>query len=96
MAIAFVVEMPGVAQAQINQATEKLGISESTPPDGLIVHIEATADDGSRVIDVWESEEAFGRFMEKLGPVLAEVGVPEFPPPPMLQVQSVLFGRGKK
>jgi hypothetical protein len=32
-----------------------------------------------RVVDVWESEEAFGRFAETLGPILQEIGVEEPP-----------------
>jgi hypothetical protein len=30
---------------------------------------------GFRVVDVWESEEAFGRLAETLGPILEEIGV---------------------
>ena len=35
----------------------------------------ACAEQGFRVVDVWESEEAFGRFGEKLMPILQELGV---------------------
>lgn len=42
---------------------------------GLLAHIAGQADSGFRVIDVWESEEAFGRFGEVLVPILRELGV---------------------
>ena len=33
-----------------------------SPPEGLIVHVAGRYDRGFRIIDVWESEEAYGRF----------------------------------
>ena len=31
------------------------------------------------MVDVWESEEAFGRFGEVLGPIMQEIGVDDPP-----------------
>jgi hypothetical protein len=45
------------------------------PVDGLLAHIAGQGDNGFRVVDVWDSEESFGRFGEKLVPVLQESGV---------------------
>ena len=43
-------------------------------PEGLIVHSAGQGDQGYYVYDIWESREAFERFMEeKLGPALGEV-----------------------
>ena len=39
-----------------------------------------TPDGGWRVVDVWESEEALGRFRQKLMPVLEQVGIPAVTP----------------
>ena len=50
-------------------------------PEGLIVHSAGQGDSGYYVYDIWESREAFQRFMdEKLGPAIAEVM--GGPPPP--------------
>jgi hypothetical protein len=49
------------------------------PVPGLLVHIAGQGANGWRVVDVWESEEAFRRFGEKLGPVLKAVGVEATP-----------------
>ena len=45
------------------------------PVEGLLTHIAGEGENGFRVVDVWESEEAFGRFGEQLLPILQEVGV---------------------
>lgn len=45
------------------------------PVEGLLIHAAGEAPGGFRVVDVWESEEAAGRFGETLVPVLQEVGV---------------------
>jgi hypothetical protein len=45
------------------------------PVAGLLVHAAGQGDKGFRVVDVWESEDAFRRFGEKLTPILKEVGV---------------------
>ncbi len=43
-------------------------------PDGLIVHVAGPTDSGFRVIDVWESEEAWERFRnERLRPAVRRV-----------------------
>jgi hypothetical protein len=43
--------------------------------EGLLVHVAGQGQNGFRVVDVWESEEAFRRFGEKLLPVLQAIGV---------------------
>jgi len=45
---------------------------EDEAPEGLIVHNAGQVEQGYCVYDVWESREAFERFMEeKLGPAIA-------------------------
>ena len=51
-----------------------------TSEPGCLFHFATPTDDGFRGIDVWESVEAFERFVrERLGPVLAhlEIAAPE-------------------
>jgi hypothetical protein len=45
------------------------------PVEGLLVHIAGPGENSFRVVDVWESEEAFGRFGESLMPILQDIGV---------------------
>lgn len=45
------------------------------PVAGLLVHVTGETEQGFRIIDVWESEEAFGRFAEAITPILEEAGI---------------------
>lgn len=45
------------------------------PAEGLLSHAAGQAKGGFRVVDVWESEEAFDRFGETLQPVLRDLGM---------------------
>lgn len=49
------------------------------PVAGLLVHAAGQGENGFRVVDVWESESAAGRFGEILMPILEEVGVTDLP-----------------
>jgi hypothetical protein len=49
------------------------------PVEGLLVHIAGQSEDGFRVVDVWESEDACRRFGEQLMPILQEVGITDQP-----------------
>jgi hypothetical protein len=40
-----------------------------------LAHIAGQAPSGFRVVDVWESEEAFARFGDHLMPILQDIGV---------------------
>lgn len=52
------------------------------PPEGLIVHAAGPTDEGVRIIDVWESEEAWERFRaERLQQAIAALGGPSRPEP---------------
>jgi hypothetical protein len=69
-----------------DQVTEKMfGHSPMRPeesPEGLIVHSAGQSKGGWYVYDIWESEEAFQRFMdEKLDPAVREVMGNQQPPP---------------
>ena len=45
------------------------------PVEGLLAHAAGQGADGFRVVDVWESEQAFARFGETLLPMLADLGI---------------------
>jgi hypothetical protein len=46
-------------------------------PVGLMLHVAGPTEEGFRVIDVWESEEAWQRFLtERLDPAIAALGGP--------------------
>ena len=48
---------------------------ESNPPEGLMSHHAAAADDEMIIFDVWESQNHFERFMnERLMPAFEKIG----------------------
>jgi hypothetical protein len=52
-------------------------------PEGILVHTAGVTEDGLRVVDVWESAEAFQRFQETvLGPAAADSGLAGVQPTP--------------
>lgn len=49
------------------------------PVEGLLLHVAGETASGFRVIDVWQSEEAFRRFGDALAPIMAKLGLQEQP-----------------
>jgi len=80
MAIGIVIEIPGGTQEQYDKVMEKMRL-DINPAEGGICHVAGPTDRGWRVVDVWESEEAFQKFFDtKLGKALKEAGVPPLQP----------------
>jgi hypothetical protein len=78
MAIAVLFEAPGVTQEQYDATLREVG-SELQP--GQIFHLAGPMEDGWRVVDVWESQEALDTFWrEKLGQAMQNAGMPELQP----------------
>jgi hypothetical protein len=78
MAIGIVIEIPGGTKQQHDAVLEKLALGGKTAPGGIF-HVAGPMEGGWRVVDVWESEQAFQAFFQaKLGKALEEVGVPKF------------------
>ena len=77
MAVALIMDFEGGTLDQYDQVLEKMELGGSLP-DGGVFHWAAKTDDGVRVVDVWESQEAFDKFAEEqIGPITAEVGLSE-------------------
>jgi hypothetical protein len=84
-------ELPNLTKEKYEEITRQMTGGKSRmdslsdwPVEGLLVHIAAEVGNGFRIVDVWESQEAFDSFGEKLGPLLQEAGVegqPEIYPP---------------
>src|SRR5438874_8391706 len=82
MPVVAVFESPSLTQERYEQSVVKLTGGKSrleTPADwpveGLLAHVAGQGPNGFRVVDVWESEEAFQRFGETLMPVMQELGI---------------------
>ena len=95
MAIAVEMNFHGATLDQYDQIIEKMGLTPGggTPPEA-ISHWVAKTDDGIRVVDVWETREAYDRFaQEQIGPFSAEAGVTEPPEMTFYETHNHL-GRG--
>jgi hypothetical protein len=82
MPVVAVFQPPGFTQEQYEESVKKVTGGKSRldspadwPVEGLLAHIAGQGASGFRVVDVWESEEAFQRFGETLMPILQEIGV---------------------
>ena len=82
MAVVAVFEGPTFTQERYEESVRRLTDGKARvespadwPVEGLLAHVAGEGESGFRVIDVWESEEAFGRFGETLVPILREIGV---------------------
>jgi heme-degrading monooxygenase HmoA len=96
MSVLMVLDVPGGTLEQYDRVNEIMGKSgDEDAPDGLVHHA-AGSEGGSLVVtDLWESEEALGRFVEgKLGAALAEAGIPPDTKPRVLPVHNALEGAG--
>jgi hypothetical protein len=92
MAVAVEMNFKGATLDQYDQIMQKMGLTPggATPP-GAISHWAAQTDEGLRVVDVWESQEAYDQFAaEQIGPYSAEVGITEAPEMRVYEAHSYL------
>jgi hypothetical protein len=81
---------------QYDQVAAELG---GDAPEGLILHVAGAYGDGFRVIDVWESEEAYIRFRDSLlrpavEKIIGPEGMAQGPPPiDPLPVHNMVRGK---
>lgn len=88
MAVAMLLEWPGQTREQYEQLMELVAL-EAEPPEGGLLHVAGPMAGGWRVVDIWESEEAFERFAdERLRPAVQQVGIPGMPEPQFYPVQG--------
>jgi hypothetical protein len=68
-------------------------------PGGLILHVAGPTAEGFRIIDVWETDDAWHRFQaERLATAIAALGGPARPEPTFRDVQAdhVVFGGARQ
>ena len=95
MAVAVEMNFRGATIEQYDQILQKMGLTPAgSTPREAISHWVAETDDGMRVVDVWDSREAYDRYaQEKIGPYSAEAGITEPPEVRFYEVHNYL-GRG--
>ena len=78
-----------VTTEQYDETIRRLEDGGDFPPDGLELHVAFMVDGQLRVSEVWDSEEKFQAFGERLMPLLADVGI-EPGEPTVLEVHNTI------
>jgi hypothetical protein len=69
---------------------------EGNPPDGMIAHSARFDGDTLKILDIWESEQAFENFVEsRLGPTIGETlgeNAPAQPQPKFTELHNTHRG----
>jgi len=91
MAVAVI--MQGGTREEYDRVAER--VNAMGVPEGAIVHTARETPDGIRIFDVWESREAFERFMEeRIGPIGEELGIEMTGPQPEIhELFSLIVGQ---
>lgn len=99
MVVAVQLDFSGATLEQYDEMNERIGLLPGGPtaaPEDLF-HWVTKTEDGLRVVDVWESRQAFERFaQEELSPVFQRLGI--LPPRvQFFQLHNYLAGgRGRR
>ncbi len=70
----------GLTREKYDEVSRRLEGSGDWRPEGLEMHVLFGTEGELRVSEIWDSEEQFRAFAERLLPVLDEVGVPSSDP----------------
>jgi len=74
MPVTILLEFPGVTQELYETVGESL---KPGPPPGLLYHTCGAVPGGWRIVDVWDSQEGFDRFLEDTYlPAMSALGGP--------------------
>jgi hypothetical protein len=94
MAVAVQLDFEGATLEQYDLINERIGLLPGGPASAQeLFHWVTKTSNGLRVVDVWDSREAFEKFaVEKLGPILEEDGVLNPPEIQFFEVHNYLAG----
>lgn len=90
--ITVVFEFPGVTTSQYDDLGKRLNVSDANPPQGLVFHCASSTGSSLLITDVWESEESFRKFGERLMPAMEATGIAKATPK-IYQTHNAIQGR---
>jgi hypothetical protein len=79
----------GMTRDQYDEAVRKVEASGDFPPDGMDYHICFGQEGDLHVSEIWDSQEKFDAFGERLMPILSEVGI-QAGQPDVYEVQNIV------
>jgi hypothetical protein len=74
---------------QYDESIRRLDEAGPWPPDGLDYHVCFGSDGNLRVSEIWDSQEQFEEFGEKLMPLLSDIGI-EPGEPELLEIHKIV------
>jgi len=100
MTIVLQQSMPAEIMPMLEEVTDAMGV-DADPPEGMIIHVHFEQDGQARILDVWESEQAYetfrdNRLMPAMQKVLSEHGMEmpqQGPASSTAEVQRMVRGR---
>ncbi len=79
----------GLTREQYDDVSRRMEEAGDWPPDGLEMHVLFGSEGDLRVSEIWDSEEEWRAFSERMMPVLNEVGVQFAGEPEVLEVHEL-------
>ncbi len=74
---------------QYDESIRRLEEAGPWPPDGLDYHVCFGSDGNLRVSEIWDSQEQFEGFGQKLMPLLSDIGI-EPGEPELLEIHKIV------
>ena len=81
---------PSMSAEKYDEVLPRIEASGEFPPDGLAFHVAFTSGGSFRVSEVWDSNEKFEAFGQRLMPILHEGGVELAGPPEIIEVHNII------
>ena len=81
---------PDVTTDQYDETMRRLEESGDWMPEGLEYHVAFRSDGDLRVSEIWDSREQFDASLERLMPVLKDVGLELSREPEVLEVHNIV------
>ena len=81
---------PNMTAEKYDAVLPTIEASGAFPPDGLEYHIAFSSGGSFRVSEVWDSQEEFDAFGQRLMPILSESGVELAGPPEEIEVHNII------
>lgn len=90
MAVGVLMDFSGGDKAAYDRVLDRMGLNDGRPPAGALFHMAGETDGGFRVVDIWESAEAYQKFAEEqIGPLAGAEGFPR-PQVSMWEIHNTL------
>lgn len=80
----------GLTAEKYDSTTEKIKAAGAWPPDGMDYHVCFGSDGNLIVSEIWDSQEQFAAFGERLMPILNEAGIEMSSEPQILDVHATV------